>query len=128
MIMKRNIRNFLSLRWSLAWILFLALQSQAWAHAFLDHAEPKVGGTVTVTPAEVKMWFTQNVEPVFSTIDVTDAQGKQVDKKDSHIDSKDKSLLIVSLGKLLPGTYTVAWHVVSVDTHKTQGHFQFTIK
>jgi copper resistance protein C len=128
MIMKRNIRNFLSLRWSLAWILFLALQSQAWAHAFLDHAEPKVGSTVTVVPAEVKIWFTQNVEPVFSTIDVTDAQGKQVDKKDSHIDSKDKSLLIVSLGKLPAGTYTVAWHVVSIDTHKTQGHFQFTIK
>jgi methionine-rich copper-binding protein CopC len=110
------------------YILFLALHSQAWAHALLDHAEPKVGSTVTDPPAEVKIWFTQGLEPVFSAIEVTDAQGREVDKKDSHLDSKNKALLIVSLAKLPAGTYTVAWHVVSVDTHKTQGHFEFTIK
>ena len=39
-----------------------------------------------------------------------------------------KSLLQVSLPQLPAGTYTVIWHVVSVDTHRTQGHFEFTIK
>lgn len=115
-------------RLSLATILFVALQSHAWAHAFLDHATPKVGSTTANPPAEVKLWFTQNLEPAFSSIEVQDAQGKEVDKKDSHPDAKDKSLLAVSLPALPPGTYTVSWHVVSVDTHKTQGHFEFTIK
>lgn len=109
-------------------LLFLAAQSQAWAHAFLDHAEPKVGASVTNGPTEVKIWFTQNLEPVFSSVVVQDNKGKEVDKKDMRQDDKDKSLLIVSVPPLPEGTYTVIWHVVSVDTHRTQGRFKFTIK
>jgi methionine-rich copper-binding protein CopC len=114
-------------RWSLVAIAFLALQSPAWAHAFLDHAEPKVGCTVGSAPKEMKLWFTQELEPAFSSLAVQDAQGKEVDKKDAHLDAKDKTLFLVSLPPLPAGTYTVIWHVVSVDTHKTQGRFEFTI-
>jgi hypothetical protein len=115
-------------RWSLVVILFLTVQPCAWAHAFLDHADPKVGSTVTHSPPVIKIWFTQELEPVFSTVEVQDAQGKQVDKMDVHLDDKDKTLLILSLPPLPDGTYTVTWHAVSVDTHRTQGHFEFTIK
>jgi copper resistance protein C len=115
-------------RWSLVCATMLGLQSQAWAHAFLDHAEPKVGSTVTNSPAKVKIWFTQELEPAFSSIQVQNAQGKEMDKKDAHLDAKDRSLLEVSLPQLPSGTYTVTWHVVSVDTHRTQGRFEFTIK
>jgi copper resistance protein C len=115
-------------RWILVAALFLAWKSSARAHAFLDHAEPKVGSTVTNSPAEIKIWFTQNLEPAFSTLEVQDAQDKEVDKKDAHLDDKDKSLFLVSLPQLPAGTYTVIWHAVSVDTHKTQGHFEFTVK
>ncbi len=107
---------------------FFVLQVQAKAHAFLDHSDPKVGSTITNSPTELKVWFTQQLEPAFSTLEVQDAQGKEVDKKDAHLDDKDKSLFIVSLPSLPPGTYTVIWHAVSVDTHKTQGHFEFTVK
>lgn len=115
-------------RWSLAAILFLIIQSQAWAHAFLDHSDPKVGSTITSSPAIIKIWFTQSLEPAFSTIDVQDAQGNEVDKKNTHLDDKDQTLLIVSVPQLPDGTYTVTWHVTSVDTHRTQGHFEFTVK
>jgi len=117
-----------SRRWVTIALVLLALQSRAWAHAFLDHADPKVGSTIASAPAEMKLWFTQDIEPAFSSIQVEDAQGNEVDKKDTHLDPKDKSLLVVSLQPLPPGTYKVTWHVVSVDTHKTQGHFEFTIK
>jgi hypothetical protein len=121
-------KTFSSIRyWGLAGILSVALQSAAWAHAFLDHADPKVGATVAASPAELKLWFTQNLEPAFSSVEVQDAQGNEVDKKDSRLDPDNKSLLIVSLAQLPAGTYTVTWHVVSVDTHKTQGHFKFTV-
>jgi copper resistance protein C len=113
---------------SLVVVLFLALQSHAWAHAFLDHAEPKVGSTITSSPAEIKIWFTQELEPAFSKLEVQDAQGNEVDKKDAHLDDKDKTLFLVSLPQLPAGTYTVIWHAVSVDTHRTQGRFKFTIK
>jgi copper resistance protein C len=122
-IMKRNSVK----HWSFVAVLFLA-QTHAWAHAFLDHAEPKVGSTVINSPTEIKVWFTQNLEPAFSTLEVQDTQGKEVDKKDAHLDDKDKSLFLVSLPQLPTGTYTVIWHAVSVDTHKTQGRFEFTVK
>jgi len=124
--MKKNASSFH--RWCLAAVLLLALQSRAWAHAFLDHADPKVGSTAAAAPTEMKLWFTQNLEPAFSSIEVRDAQGAEVDKKDSHLAADNKSLLVISLPHLPPGTYTVIWRVVSVDTHKTQGHFQFTVK
>jgi copper resistance protein C len=114
--------------WILVCALFWALQSQAWAHAFLDHADPKVGSTVTNSPTVIKIWYTQELEPAFSSIEVKNALGKELDKNDVHVSKKDKTLLEVSLPKLPPGTYTVTWHVVSVDTHRTQGSFEFTIK
>ena len=110
-------------------LLVLVLASNvAYGHAFLDHADPKVGSSIDSAPKELKIWFTQQLEPAFSAIVVTDADGNEVDKNDSHLDDKDQTLLIVSLAKIPAGTYKVAWHVVSVDTHRTQGGFKFTVK
>ena len=114
--------------WTLACLFCLALPATVWAHAFLDRSDPQVGSSLTNAPSEVKVWFTQELEPAFSSIVVQDAQGQEVDKKDRHLDAKNKSLLEISLPPLPAGTYTVIWHVVSVDTHRTQGRFKFTIK
>lgn len=114
--------------WILGVILFGALQSQAWAHALLYYSMPKVGGTVTNSPSEIKICFTEPLEPQGSSIQVRDAQDKQVDKKDSHRDAEDKSLLFVSLPKLPPGTYKVSWTAISEDKHETEGKFEFTVK
>lgn len=126
--MNKNSGNHRFPRWSIVGALLLTLTTRSWAHAFLDHAEPKVGSTVTAPPTEVKIWYTQELEPAFSSVQVTDAQGRELDKKDVRLDAQDKSLLIVSVPPLAAGTYTVTWHVVSVDTHRTQGHFEFTVK
>src|SRR5579863_3001687 len=93
----------------------------AFAHAFLDHATPLVGSTVHGSPADVKVWFTQGLEPAFSSLQVVDQNGAQVDKKDKAIDPGDPTLMKVSLPTLPPGKYKVLWHVLSVDTHTTDG-------
>ena len=98
-----------------------------WAHAFLDHASPAVGSTVPTAPAAVTMWFTQQLEPAFTTATVTDASGNTVDASPAQVDSTEPTVLRVALKKLSPGTYTVAWHALSVDTHTTTGHFTFTV-
>jgi copper resistance protein C len=99
----------------------------ALAHAFLDHAQPAVGSTVHGSPAEVKLWFTQRLEPAFSTVRVLDSGGAQVDAKDKRVDPGDKTLLRVSLPKLPPGKYRVVWRILSVDTHPTEGDYTFEI-
>ena len=97
------------------------------AHAFLKHADPGVGSSVRTSPSQVRIQFTENIEPAVSSIQVFDASGKEVDKRDLHLDRSDHALLHVSLPSLGAGTYKVVWRVVSVDTHVTNGNFTFRI-
>lgn len=117
---------------SLCRILFFCLTvilpaSRVNAHAFLEHSDPPVGGKVHSAPAAVRIWFTEAIEPAFSNIQVFDATGEQVDKKDMHSDRSHRSILQVSLPRLGPGTYKVVWRVVSADTHVTSGDFRFQV-
>jgi len=111
---------------SLSLIVVLGL-GRLEAHAFLQRAEPAVGSTVQESPPEVRTWFTENIEPAFSTIQIFDASGKEVDKRDVHLDRSNQALLHVSLPPLAPGGYKVVWRVVSVDTHVTSGSFTFRV-
>ncbi len=97
------------------------------AHAFLDHSDPPVGGKVHSGPAVVRIWFTEAIDPASSNIQVFDATGKRVDKKDTHTDHVNHSLLQVSLSRIEPGTYKVIWRVMSADTHVTNGDFKFQV-
>ena len=108
--------------------LLFATTPRAFAHAFPDHAQPAVGGTVSTAPSEVKIWFTGKLEPAFSKIEVSDSAGATVDRGDAAVDPDDPALMHVSLKPLPPGTYKVHWHAVSVDTHATDGDFTFTVK
>ena len=101
--------------------------SIAYAHAFLDHASPAVGSTVYASPSEVRIWFSDSIEPDFSSITVTDASGRRVDNGKTETDPKDASELWTALAPLQAGTYAVTWRVVSVDTHSTEGDFTFSV-
>jgi copper resistance protein C len=99
----------------------------AFAHAFLDRASPAVGSTISDAPLALNLTYTEPVEPLFSTVQVTDASGKRVDE--GPLKSLESGrVLNVRLRPLPPGAYSVEWHVTSVDTHKTEGHFTFTVK
>jgi copper resistance protein C len=96
----------------------------AWAHAFLDHASPLVGSTVPTAPHELTLWFTQNLEASFSTVEVFDANGGRVDQGKASISG---NTMRIGLKPLPLGTYRVRWHALSVDTHTTQGSFTFHV-
>ena len=108
-------------------LIFVAGLVRLEAHAFLERAEPAVGTTVQQSPSEVQIRFTENIEPAVSSIQVFDASGKEVDKRDLHLDRSDHALLHISLPQLGVRTYKVVWRVVSVDTHVTKGSFTFRI-
>jgi copper resistance protein C len=100
----------------------------AQAHAFLDHASPAVGSAVPTAPPAVTIWFTQNLEPAFSSIAVTNDGGQRVDLGNPKVPAGHPDELQVGLKPLPPGTYHVSWHVLSVDTHRTSGKFSFEVK
>ena len=106
-------------------LLLIALAPvAARAHAFLDHASPLVGSTVPAAPREVVLTFTQNLEPAFSTAQVTDSSGARVDQGKAAVSGNTMTIGLKALG---PGSYKVHWHVLSVDTHSTEGTFTFHV-
>jgi copper resistance protein C len=120
--MKKLVKSliFASLACSLA-------ATTAFAHAFLDHTIPSVGGTVHGPVSELRMWYTQGVVVAFSAFTVTGPGGAVPASKPVNNPSNQQEV-IVRLGRPLgPGTYTVNWKALSVDTHTTTGSFRFTV-
>ncbi len=99
----------------------------AQAHAHLTAASPSVDSTVPTAPHEVTITYTEGVEPKFSTIEVLNAAGARVDTADVHTAPDDNKRLSVGVKPLPSGVYQVIWHATAVDTHKTEGHFSFTV-
>jgi methionine-rich copper-binding protein CopC len=99
----------------------------ALAHAMLLRAEPAVGASVSPAPSQIVLHFSEGVEPLFTTVEVLDAAGTRVDSGAPHTAAGDQKTLLVGLKPLPAGNYTVEWHATSVDTHKTQGHFSFSV-
>jgi methionine-rich copper-binding protein CopC len=105
--------------------LLLVLASNAVsAHTALDRAEPRVGSKVATAPGEVTLWFTEKLEPAFSSITVTNAAGQRVDTGKTRVSGSQMSISLRSGGS---GTYHVTWRVLSVDTHRTDGSFSFEV-
>ncbi|MDH2342107.1 copper resistance protein CopC [Bradyrhizobium sp. SSUT77] len=105
-------------------LLTFLTASGARAHAFLDHAEPRVGNKVGSPPREVILWFTQKLEPAFSSVTVTGPSGQRVDAGKARVGGNQMSVSLKGGGA---GTYHVNWRVLSVDTHTTDGSFTFEV-
>jgi copper resistance protein C len=104
--------------------LFMGGTIEANAHAFLDHADPRVGSAVAVAPRQLTLWFTQKLEPAFSKVTVTDSSGQRVDAGKANISG---TVMQIPLRELKAGTYRASWHALSIDTHTTEGSFTFRV-
>ncbi|MBS0470768.1 MAG: copper resistance protein CopC [Proteobacteria bacterium] len=96
----------------------------ALAHAFLEQAHPAAGENLHAGPSRIELHFTEALEPAFSGIDVSNESGANVASgpvvvKDGEMD--------LPLNHLAPGRYRVSWHAVSVDTHRTEGRYNFLV-
>jgi methionine-rich copper-binding protein CopC len=109
-------------------LAYAVVADQAFARAQLEKATPPVGGTVAAA-SEIRLEFSEGVEPRFSDVTLTATGGASVPLGPAKTEAGKASVLIVPIAKpLAPSTYTVRWHAVSVDTHHTRGSFQFTVK
>jgi len=107
--------------------ILAGMPAVATAHAFLDNATPKVGSVVAVAPKTIRIQFTQRVEAAFSHIHLFSADGLEITLGPAAVDPSDQTVLSAPVtASLAPGKYEVRWGVLSVDTHRTNGHFPFT--
>ena len=110
-------------------VVGLTASGAALAHALLVKAVPAVGGAVSASPSEIRITYSEAVEPRFSGIAVKAVDGRSAETGAAAVDPGDHATLVVAIkSPLRPGTYKVNWHVVSVDTHKTEGSFSFEVK
>ena len=73
------------------------------------------------------MWFTQELELPFSRVKVEGSNGTPVAASDKAVDATDRTLMRMALPPLAPGKYRVLWHVLSVDSHVTEGDYTFEV-
>ncbi|MEV6762308.1 copper resistance protein CopC [Streptomyces sp. NPDC051105] len=104
----------------------LAGAGPASAHAALTGSDPAQGVVVPKAPDQVSLTFSENVSLNDNSIRVLDPKGKRVDlaKPDNLTGTTYGVQLKSGLGK---GTYTVAWQVVSADSHPVAGAYTFSV-
>ena len=77
---------------------------------------------------EIRLGFSEGVNPKFSGIDLKDQNGEKVAIGPAALDPKNTKELVVEVSeKLSAGSYTVEWHAVSDDTHRIKGQYSFKV-
>jgi methionine-rich copper-binding protein CopC len=114
--------------WTLSLLAVMALPDVAGSHAFLVKSIPARRAHLLRPPNRVQLWFNERLEPAYSTLSVTDANGKRVDSQDVKVGPEDPKLLSVPLPMLAPGTYTIRFRVLSVDGHVVESEYPFTVR
>ena len=97
------------------------------AHAFLEHASPKVGSRTATAPRSVQLSFSEPVEVAFCTVTVAGPPGFGGAGPPTVAPGDRRTLVAPLRAPTPPGRYVVHWRVVSVDSHITQGDFQFEV-
>jgi methionine-rich copper-binding protein CopC len=100
----------------------------AWAHALLARSQPAQRATLTQPPSQVRLWFSEALEPAFCSVEVMGADGKRVSEHPARVSAQDGKLLELDLPKLGPGVYTVQYSVVSIDGHAVKAAYRFTVR
>ena len=104
----------------------LAGAGPASAHAAVTGSDPGQGAVVDKAPARITLTFSEQVALSDDSLRVLDPEGKRVDTAEPA--NVSGTTYAVPLHSGLPdGTYTVAYQVVSADSHPVAGAYTFSI-
>src|SRR6266487_1666051 len=122
-------RRFLLIGVPLAVCLTLLFPAIASAHAILLRSDPAKDSVLSIAPQQVRMWFSEDLNPAFSTVVVVNGENKRVDKQDAHVSPNDPTEMDLSLqSNLPPAVYIVIWRTDSAaDGHILRGSFIFSV-
>ncbi|HLA61925.1 MAG TPA: copper resistance CopC family protein [Nitrospiraceae bacterium] len=112
-------------------VMVLAMGVQvapAMAHAALVKTEPPRRALLAKAPAEVRLWFNEDIESAYASLVVLDTGKNSVTEVTPHLAPDDQKSLVLPLPELTPGKYSVKFRVLSLDGHVIQSSFDFTVK
>lgn len=120
-----RVRHLVLLLLAVTGMLF-AGAGTASAHAALTGSDPSSGVVVDKAPTQISLTFSEKVSTNDDSLRVLNPKGKRVDVgKPSNISGTTYAIQVRS--GLPDGTYTVAWQVVSADSHPVAGAFTFSV-
>ncbi|MEU0249502.1 copper resistance protein CopC [Streptomyces sp. NPDC006235] len=109
-------------------VLLLAGAAPASAHAALRSTDPDDGSVVQQAPRHLTLTFTESVGLLDDSFRVFGPDQRRVHTGEAeHADGRSDTARVGLPGKLAQGTYTVAWRVVSADSHPVSGAFTFSV-
>jgi hypothetical protein len=100
----------------------------ALAHSMLVKAEPPRRAVLAKTPAQVRLWFNEELEGEYASLIVLDAEKHPVTEIKPQLAPDDPKSIVLPLPELMPGKYSVKFRVLSVDGHVVESSFDFTVK
>lgn len=111
-----------------AWpvLALLALTGVAARHMQLTRSAPEADATVAASPAELRLWFSQEPEMAVSRVGLEGPAGA-VDLGDLEATDDAKSFKAAVPASLADGEYTVSWRTAGDDGHIVRGRFAFTV-
>ncbi|WP_122616949.1 copper resistance protein CopC [Streptomyces sp. Tu 4128] len=109
-------------------LLVLGGAGPASAHAALDSTDPGDGTVLQRAPRHVTLTFSESVGLRDDSFRVLDPGGHRVRTGEAgHADGRSDTARVGLPAELGEGTYTVAWRVVSADSHPISGAFTFSV-
>ena len=98
------------------------------AHPRLQSSNPAPGAVLKSAPKDIRMSFSEGLVPNFTGLELKASTGKLMLTGKPALAAGNSKMIIVPIGtRLAPGNYSVAWHAVSVDTHRVTGTFTFKV-
>ena len=95
------------------------------AHMAYSKSVPAQNATVSKSPSELQVWFTQDPEPAVSRLSLQGPTG-EISLGKTIVD-KDRSIAASVENSLSPGSYIVSWRAAGDDGHVLRGEFSFTV-
>lgn len=123
-----NSKNTVKLITILFMLLIMMQTSSVWAHASLVKSDPPRRASLSESPPQIQLWFNEEIETAYSSIQVFDSNGKAVSVDEPKAVEDDPKSVVLAMPVLGAGSYKVEFRVLSVDGHVVESNYSFRIK
>lgn len=98
------------------------------AHPALVGSTPKDGDVLATPPGELRLRFSEPIEPAFTHVELVNAAGIELKGRLLEVTQNDPSSVAMALPALTAGTYRARWSAAGRDGHRVKGEFSFAVK
>ncbi|GAC1355141.1 MAG: copper homeostasis periplasmic binding protein CopC [Variovorax sp.] len=102
--------------------------SPVFAHGKLEASIPNNGSTLDAPPKEIRLQFSEPVEPTFTSVKLLDAAGREMATDKAQLDKSNAKTVVLGLPGLPAGAYRARWATMGHDGHRVKGELTFSVK